>query len=61
MTNFEKWNKEIGELKDNLAVVDDKPCVCGSTSCHDCEFGKNLHCVFAKWYWLWEEYKEVEK
>lgn len=56
MTNFEKWQKILLELKWDFASINGEPCHCDSISCRDCLF--EGCCSSNRWYWLWKLFKE---
>lgn len=62
MLNKEQFAKEIVEIattEGGIGVINGKPCVCGMTSCNDCDF--NLHtCLEELKKWANSEYKEIE-
>ena len=64
MLNKEKFAKEIVEIAINgnsnkIAVVDGKPCICGNTMCHDCDFFNGSTCIKKLNEWANSEYKEL--
>lgn len=64
MLNKEKFAKEIVEIAINgnsnkIAVVDGKPCICGNTMCHDCDFFNGGTCIKKLNEWANSEYKEL--
>ena len=65
MLNKEKFAKEIVEIAINgnsnkIAVVDGKPCICGNTRCHDCDFFNGGTCIKELNEWANSEYEESE-
>lgn len=65
MTNLEKWQEEIIEIKNknkaylHPAVVNGKPMLCTGLVCADCDLRTPCSDSFIKW--LFDEYKELRK
>lgn len=62
MLNKEKFAKEIIEIattRENIGVINGKPCVCKSIACDDCDFHIDI-CAEELEKWANSEYKEIE-
>ena len=69
MLNKEKFAKEIieivtsgnfNDLDNDIAVVNGKPCPCGTVTCKDCDFINIRTCNKERNEWANSEYKELE-
>lgn len=62
MLNKEKFAKEIIEIaitRENIGVINGKPCVCKSIACDDCDF-HIVACAQELEKWANSEYKAIE-